>query len=252
MKKEEKESAIAEVIKQNPEVKEIIFRDGEASKIIPEIQEVDVNLNGTIKAPSEFYLKRPKQFGEDRAHIIFSKNPEKIFITLKTNENKERPHYTITGKLEQSEEMNSFGIAYKSSQTPKTYTVKDLSQLLRFNKRLFSNVDECNSVIEGLMKFRAKVDSVVTAMDSERGNKSGSYEITVDSSIPLKFSLTMPLFKGMSVKKFNVDICFEVRGAKEIILWLESTELATYIQEDASNFVDSELSIMKSIVQVEV
>lgn len=250
--KEEKESIVLEVLKSNPEIKELIIREGYASEIIPEIKDVDVNLNGTISAPYEFYSKRPKQFQEDRAHILFSKNPEKLYITLKTNEHKEKPHYTVTGTLEQSEEMKIFGIAYKSTQMPKTYTITDLSKILRFNKKLFANVDESQKVIEGITKFRAKVESTVTQIDESRGNKSGSYDIQVDSSIPMNFTLLMPLFKGKSAKKFSVDICFEVKGVKEIVLWLESTELATFIQDDANSYIEEELSKMSSLVQIEM
>lgn len=233
-------------------IREIVIREGKASDIIPEIKDQDVTLFGIISSCSEFYKKRPKQFALDRAHIIYSKNPEKLSITLKTNEHKEKPHYSITGKLETSEELNAFGIAYKSSQIPKAYSVADLSKMLRFNKRLFFNAEESNKIIEGLAKFKAKVDATVSSSSDNRGNQSGSFDIKVDSGIPMLFTVIMPLFKGKPARKFIVDILFELKGVKEISLWLESIELANLIQEDANNYINEELKQMSEIVQIEI
>lgn len=231
---------------------EIIFREGQAEVIEPKIKDVDVNLSGTITSCSEFYKKRVTEFVEIQSHILFSKDPEKLSICLKTNEHKERPHYNITGTLEQSDEMKNFGIAYKFPQRPKGYTIRDLSQILRFNKRLFSNVDDATKIIEGLAKFSASVSATVSQIDEQRGNKSGSYDVKVDSSIPMNFTLLMPLFKGKPARKINIDIQFEVKGVKEIVLWLESTELATFIQEDANKYIEEELEKMSKIVQIEI
>lgn len=242
---------IKDFVKKDQAGIEIIWRDGDAPIIIPEIKDIDVNLSGTISSPTEYYKKRKDQFEHDRANVIFSKNPEKLSITLLTNEHKEKPRYKVTGTLEQSEELKMFGIVCKSTQAPKVYTVADLSKLLRFNKRLFVTVDEANKVLEGLMKFRAKIETTVNQIDTERGNKSGSYDIKVDSSIPMAFKLKLPLYKGKPAKEFQVDICFEVKSVKEISLWLESAELATFIQDDANKYIDEELSQMSDIVQFE-
>ncbi len=233
-------------------VREIIFREGDAAIIEPVIKDVDVVLSGTITSCSELYLKRPKQFEEDRAHIIYSKKPEALSIVLKTNEHKEKPHYNVTGKLELSEEMKNFGIVYGFSQNPKNYSTSDLAKLLRFNKRLFQNESDAFKIIEGLSKFTASVQATVSKIDEQRGNKSGHYDVKVDSSIPMAFSLSMPLFKGKPSKKFDIQICFDVRGVNDIILWLESMDLATLIQEDANKYIDEELEKMKNIVQIEI
>lgn len=231
---------------------EVIIRTGDAAVIEPKIKRIDVKLTGTIESPAEYFTKRKDQFKPERAHVVFSKDPEKLNIVLTTNEHMERPKYIITGKLEQSDEMKMFGIMFKSGQNPKQYSVRDLSQLLRFNKVLFSAADECQKVIEGLQKFSATVNAKITEEETQRGSKSGSYEIKVDSSIPMKFNLSMPLFKGKALRKFTVDICFEVKGTKDIVLWLESPELAKYVTEDAQKFMDEQLKKLSSLVQIEI
>ncbi len=253
-KKNVAKEVIVGEIKKDPTAKtiEVVWRDGKALDIVPEIKDVDVSLSGTIGAPAEYAAKREGQFDKERSNVKFSKNPENLQIVLETNEHKEKPRYKVIGKLDQSEELKLFGIAYKSSQQPKTYTVKELGQLLRFNKRLFAKVDECTAVVEGLVKFRIKVDADITKIKEQGGSHQESYNIKVSHDIPMRFTVEMPLYKGKPAKKFDVDICFDVRSAKDIVLWLESMDLATFIQQDADQFIDEELKKLDKIVQIEI
>ncbi len=233
------------------EVKEIIIREGKALEPTPPIKLVDVVLNGTIEAPSEYFIKRPGQFANDRAHVIYSKNPEKLFITLTTNEHKERPKYSITGKLVISDELNVFGIAYKATQTPKLYTVQDLAKVLRFNKRLFTDAGEAKIMIEGLTKFKIKVSQEAQMLKDKGGNITESFAQNVKHDCPMEFTLKMPVFKGKEDVKFKIEINFEVKSANDIVLWLESTELATIMETQSATFIDEELEKLKDLVQIQ-
>ncbi len=254
MTPKEKEDLKKEVIKaavKDGGTKEIIIREGKALEPTPKIKLTDVKLVGTIEAPGEYYAKRPKQFKEERANIMYSKNPERLYITLKTIENKERPKYEVTGKLILSEELLLFGIAYKASQTPKQYTVQDLAKLLRFNKRLFTTAGEAKIMIEGLTKFKIKVSQEAQLIKDKGGNITDSFAQTVKHDCPMEFNVSMPLYKGKKEQKFKIEINFEVKSANDITMWLESTELSTIIETQAEAFINEELEKMKTIVQIQ-
>lgn len=253
MEPKEKEAFRKEILKEvvkDGNVREIIIREGDALEPTPKIKLVDVNFNGTIDAPAEFYKKRKTQFKTDRANIQYSKNPDKLYIELSTNENKERPCYTVRGILELSDEVKLFGIAYKANQKPTSYAVHELAKLIRFNKKLLTAA-ESKALIEGLTKFKIKVSQEADKIKTSGGNITENFSQTVKHECPMSFTVTAPIYKGKKEKKFNVEIYFDVKSANDITMWLESPDLATAIQTDGEAYISEELAKMNDIVQIE-
>lgn len=194
-----------------------------------------LTLTGVISAPGNFIEKRTDQDEKDRVHVLFSKNQENLFIELVTRENHPLS-YRIKGTLEKNPD-----IAMMRVNTKKTSSVKELSELLKFNRFFFPDKDQNMAIVSNLQKFRVSAQTFIEKEDANRGNEKDIYEIKgAETNIDLTFDLMMPLFKGQPAKKFKVEILYRIRE-RNVEVWLESAELAELYRAEAEGIIDTEL-----------
>lgn len=225
-------------------VKELVIRQGEALPIEPETRRVVI---GSIKSCAEFFNKRKSIINLGTALIEYSYKQRHII--LRTEDNYKGKGYDIDGRLDINPRLEELGI-FTGDNKIKLYDIKNLSQTIRFNKSLFKEAAECNTLIENISKLRLEVNRTIESEENNRGNKKELNEITVNTKIPLGFTLKSPLFLGEADKTFSVAICFEVRD-RGISLWLESEELAQLIQLETKRIIDNEIKQLSELVCIE-
>lgn len=142
---------------------------------------------------------------------------EIIFIE---NNSTDEPCTTITGKLHFNKDLESLNINknYK-------YTSQQLADVLKFNRRLFADPDECMNIVTKLKNFTAEISQKIDAIDDKQGTKQISFMQKVSHEVQLHFILSTPVILGAARSlKFKVDIHFDLRD-KAVEFWLESVEL---------------------------
>lgn len=210
----------------------LIVHRTDDKKIVHATQEL--KLEGTITAPGNFIIKRKGQDKDDRCHVLWSLNG--LYIKLVTRENHPLS-YTIEGKLIKNPEIEKLCV-----NTKKTQSVKELAQLLRFNKYFFADGDANIKIVENLMKFKVTAQTHIEKEEATRGNEKDVYEIKgVDSNIDLTFELNMPIYVGQPAKKFKVEILYKIRE-RNVEVWLESPELADLWRSNADEIIQAELT----------
>lgn len=220
-------------------IAEVIFREGQAlAPVAPE----KVNITGTICAPADYHKVRTDQVDVMKAVVLYSYDG--MFIKLDLDP-KDPYADKVTGKLEPNPIIAAFGI-----NTQKKYVVSDLISFLKMNRSYFKDKETCLSMVANLQRFKANVQVQLEKNDDNRGNKKNLVETTVTTDIPMNFTLKFPLFKGGDDFSFQVDICFEARDAG-LTLWLESVELAEFIQETRRKLIDDQVAEFPGFVVIQ-
>lgn len=225
---------------------ELIIREGKAQDPLPLREPKLVNIAGDIHSVASFVKNRDSGHGSqqiDRNKAVVSVDKYAKTITLQLDPEN---YYgaTITAKLEQSKELEQFGI-----NTSTRYNRKSLLDLLRFNRLFFEDKNEHARVIAGLYKLRIKSEQEIQQEKDNQGNKRTLHDLkTVDDGGMVKeFTLTIPIFKGFSANRITVEICFEVLNG-DVSFWLESIGLKEATDDAIDGIFEEELKSCEGFV----
>lgn len=203
-----------------------------------------IQITGNINAISSFLKKRNDGFDlqkVEQSKAVVEVDKENMTIALSLDP--QNPFGTvITGVLELSPELKVFNI-----NTNKTFNREELVKLIRFNRLAFDNKDEHDKVLKAYMAFQAKTAGEIGSASDTRGNKSSSFNKSVDSNIPAEFKLLIPIFKGQQPLIFRVEICLDVTDASARF-WFESTELKELIETQRDIIFNEELKSCEQFV----
>lgn len=245
MKPEEKaqNEIVAKFLADEQSLKEpgatVVFRTGEAEEIEKPLHN---DLSGVISAPAKFYSIRKELHDKNKCHVLFNRNNKEITLIV---DEKSRYGYKITGRITSNPDLDAFGINSK-----KTYGVKDLMQLLKFNRVFFLEVDKNAAIVTALQQFKAKVQTEIEKQNDNRGTSRNVDNISLEHSLQENFVLEMPIFRGGEKKQFLVDICVTITDGS-IVLWLESRDLRDLQTTESSRLVDAELKAFDGLVVIE-
>lgn len=202
---------------------EITWREGKAVEPLPLKEPKIINISGDIKSVSTFLSGRTaghssQEVDKNKALVTVDKTERTIVLQLDPEN-----HYgaTITGTLEESDELSEFGI-----NTQTVYDRKKLLDLIRFNRIFFEDKNEYQRVVDGLYKVRFRSETEMSQAKDNSGNKSAAIDVktAAHEGFVKDFTLTIPIFKGYPAEKITVEICYEVIN-NSIAYWLESIGL---------------------------
>lgn len=159
---------------------------------VPEI----LNIKGTIDAPAR-WLKH-KVIIALNGHVVVNRENLSIELNL---EDKDHFGDTITGKAELHPIFKKFGVNAGSYRT-----AQELAQLFKMNRSFFENQSTAMSLVTELQNFKAKVAKEIEKSDDNRANKTDLTSQIVNSNLPEKFNLNIPIFKGEAKQLFEVEI----------------------------------------------
>lgn len=215
-------------VKIEGEQKELIVRTGQA---LPEKEPKIVNITGNILAPGNWLKIRKGNpeldhvlFSRDKMKIVFSQNETQAYGT------------TIIGELRLNEDLKKFKINENH-----LWNTSDLAKFLKMNRLFFSDADQCAKMVSELNSLKAKIQTEIEQSQNDRGNSKQVLNVKVDSNVPLKFKLKMPIFIGFPAKTFNVEICLETTE-RQVSVWLESAELNEIILGERDSILNTEIA----------
>lgn len=215
--------------------KEITILEGEAR---PYREPLIINISGDIRSANTFLGVRKdsgsglQEIDKSKALIIMNKKSRTIKLQVDPEN-----HFgaTVTGTLEDSDELIPFGI-----NTQKTFDKKSLVQLLKFSKAYFAEPDKHANTLLAFQKLESTI--AITANDSanDRGNKERLYKKEVTTNAPTEFTMLIPIFKGFSPQTFRVEICLDITDGGAARFWFESVELDTIKKSQIDEIFDTE------------
>jgi hypothetical protein len=221
--------------------KELVIRTGEAERVLYPNK---VRLNGTISAPANFYEKRKSLHNPNLCHVVFDKATQ--ILKLVVDEQFSERNYEIVGKVEDNPDLNAFSINAGGD----TFTVKELMNVLKFNRVHFKDKDDNHKIVLALQNFKAKVEKTLEDSSNLRGNEAKVQITKLEHDLQESFMLQMPIFKGGETKTFKVDICVQVSNGS-VVVWLESRDLKDLQVTGVSAIMDAELAKFTDIVCIE-
>ncbi|MCL1933562.1 MAG: hypothetical protein FWF53_07115 [Candidatus Azobacteroides sp.] len=220
---------------------EAVIREGEAVKPLEPKAPVKTDLSGVIGAPVEYLEKRvnTNQFTQERSHLIVER--EQITLTLIINEDDDYLRGKIEGKLEFHPKFEAFGI-----NTGKIWAPSELGMFCKMNRSFFTDKAVNMKLVTDLMNFTAIVNHKIEQGVKENGNQTDKFEQTVNSNLPEKFTMTIPIFKGMPAETLEVETFAKING-REVSFMLISPGANQTLEEIRDKAIDRQLERIREI-----
>ena len=225
----------------------ITILQGEAPKQLDQQAPAKIDIKGVISAPLDFLEKRVKDIDQHKAHILVCR--DRLQILLVINEDDAYTRGKVLGELSLSEVFLKLGI-----NSGKTWVPAQLGQFLKLNRCFFPDLNENMKVVSALKSFTAKVNQDVARETNERGNRTFQFVQAVNSNIPERFRLLLPIFSGgesaeievetyATVDGTNVTVSLQSAGANDIIEDAKATAISDVIEKICS--VAPEIAIIE-------
>ena len=220
---------------------EVILREGTACKELEPKAPIKTNIWGVLGTVSEYLSKRLNcgQFEIRDCHIIIDR--ENCSTTLVINESDEYTRGTICGKLIYNPKFIEFGI-----NTGKLWTPTELGLFIKMNKTFFADRKSNMELVSSLMNFTANINNKIDRSLSENGSKIDNYAQMVDSNLPSKFTIHIPIFKGMGVECVEVETLAQVNG-RDVLFTLLSSGAVEILESMRDQLINEEKSKIRDI-----
>lgn len=224
---------------------EVILRELDkcVEKELPVLEPITLNINGTITAPYAFLEKRwnagDGQIDHERTMLAVSRDDKTIALYI--NENDQRYHGKVAGKIELSRQYIAFGLNQEKEWTP-----EELGNFFRINRTWFESKQENMRLVTLLKSFKAKVSVDVERMTKDNGSVSDCYRQAVDSNLSEQFFIQIPIFKGTQPEKIAVEVIASVSG-RDVTLELISADAAAIEEEVRDKLIDNELEKIREL-----
>lgn len=211
----------------------LTIREGKALELK---EPIPVRISGTIGCVSEFLNKRGGLYSSDNSHIVVDR--DKMTMKLFVNES---DHYrtVITGSITPSPEFTKWGI----NDPEKQYNSQELALKIKMNRYQFISLEKAAELVNVFQNLRAKVQREVEHSDNSRGNVKKSFsQVVTDMTIPEKFEIITPLFKGDEKRKITVEIVIDPESLK---CTLVSPDAVDIIARVCNMMIDTEIEIIE-------
>lgn len=220
---------------------ELVIREGAAPKELEPKAPIKTDLSGVIGAVVEYLTKRINtgQFEQNNCHILV--NRDKVEITLIINEADEYTRGKVVGKLGYNPKFVEFGI-----NGGKVWTPTELGLFIKMNRAFFPDRAENMKLVSVLMNFTADVNNKIERAVKENGNRTDNFAQVVNSNLPEKFTIQMPIFKGMQPETIEVETFAQVNG-REVSFILLSPGAQVTLEELRDKVIDEQLDKVREI-----
>lgn len=219
------------------EVKDVVEKE------LPVLEPDRVGIDGNICSAYNFLEKRwnaaDGQIDHCRSHILVDR--DNLTMALVANETDVRNKKIVRGKISLSRQYLAFGINDKDDWTP-----EGLGNFFRINRTYFDDKETNMSLVTLLKGFKAKIASTVEKVRTDSGSYTESYRQAVDSNLPDKFFINIPVFKGRVPEKIEVNIVAQVNGS-DVTLALISADAAAIMENVRDKMIDDEIAKIREL-----
>ena len=221
---------------------EVVIREVDKMNELPVLEPEKVNISGTIGSILSFLEKRWGCEGQiDRGHTHIIVDRDNFSMTLVANETDARNKMIVSGKLQLSRQFAAFhindGYAWEPIQ---------LSQFIKMNRAYFSNRDENMKLVSVFKNFKAKVNTDYERDRKENGSYTDNYSQIVDSNMPNRFSVVLPVFKGTEVQPIEVETYATIDG-HDVTVQLVSPGAQEVVDRTLGTIIDGQIAAIREI-----
>lgn len=221
---------------------EVVIREVDKVNELPVLEPEKVNISGTITSIFSFLEKRWRcegQINHEHTHIIVDR--DNLSMTLVANETDARNKMVIVGKLQLSRHFMEFHINDGCAWEPLV-----LSQFIKMNRAYFSNRDENMKLVSVFKNFKAKVNTDYERDRKENGSYTDNYSQIVDSNMPDRFSVVLPIFKGTKAQSIEVETYATING-HDVTVQLISPSAQQVVDETLDAIIDEQIVAIREI-----
>lgn len=221
---------------------EVVIREVDKVNELPVLEPEKVNISGTITSIFSFLEKRWEcegQINHEHTHIIVDRN--NLSMTLVANETDARNKMVIVGKLQLSRQFMEFHINDGYAWEPLV-----LSQFIKMNRAYFSNRDENMKLVSVFKNFKAKVNTDYERDRKENGSFTDNYSQIVDSNMPDRFSVVLPIFKGTEAQSVEVETYATIDG-HDVTVQLVSPGAQEVVDRTLDAIIDEQIAAIREI-----
>ena len=212
---------------------------GPAPKQLDAKAPIKVSIDGTIEAPARWLEKRVGDIDQHKAHVLVDRDSMSICLVI--NEDDPYKDGSVRGKIAVSDIVTKFGI-----NTGKKWQPEQLGQFLKMNRSLFVSKEENMAVVGSLKSFSARVNQDVVRDNQENGNRNYAFRQAVDSNIPQKFALKIPVFKGCAPVEVEVETYASIDGT-DVTIVLQSAGVNDIMEDARNTAIDAEIARIQDI-----
>lgn len=212
---------------------------GEAPQQLDNLAPVKIDIQGVIYAPLEFLKQRVKDIDQHKAHVLV--NRDDLTICLIIFEDDAYRRGKVMGKLQLSRIFINLGI-----NTNKQWEPAQLGQFLKLNRAFFNSREDCDRVVNALKSFNAKVNQTIERETKENGNRAQSFRQAVDSNIPDKFTLRIPVVSGGQPCEIEVETYATIDG-QSVSIALQSPGANEIVEDVRNNYIGSIIEQIRSV-----
>lgn len=221
---------------------EVVIREVDKVNELPVLEPEKVNISGTITSIFSFLEKRWEcegQINHEHTHIIVDR--DNLSMTLVANETDARNKMVIVGKLQLSRQFMEFHINDGYAWEPLV-----LSQFIKMNRAYFSNRDENMKLVSVFKNFKAKVNTDYERDRKENGSFTDNYSQIVDSNMPDRFSVVLPVFKGAEAQSVEVETYAAIAGY-DVTVQLVSPGAQEVVDRTLDAIIDEQIAAIREI-----
>lgn len=212
-------------------------------KELPVLEPDKVNITGTISAIANFLEKRWGVEGQiDHTHTHILLDRDNLKMVLICNETDSRYKMTVTGTIEVSRQYKDFHI----NDYSKNWQPIELGNFFRVNRTYFESLDVNADLVTKLKTFSATVKAQVDKHKLDDGSVKFQYQQAVDSNLPKKFNITIPIFKGSEAEQISVETDATVEGT-DVSFHLISADAAAIYESARDKVIDGELERINKV-----
>ena len=221
---------------------EVVIREVDKVNELPVLEPEKVNVSGTITSIFSFLEKRwgcEGQINHEHTHIIVDR--DNLSMTLVANETDARNKMVIVGKLQLSRQFMEFHINDGYVWEPLV-----LSQFFKMNRAYFSNRDENMKLVSVFKNFKAKVNTDYERDRKENGSYTDNYSQIIDSNMPDRFFVVLPIFKGTKAQSIEVETYATING-HDVTVQLISPSAQQVVDETLDAIIDEQIAAIREI-----
>ena len=221
---------------------EVVIREVDKVNELPVLEPEKVSITCTIGSILSFLEKRwgcDGQIDHEHTHIIVDR--DNFSMTLVANETDARNKIVVSGKLQLSRQFAAFHINDGYAWEP-----VQLSQFIKMNRAYFSNRDENMKLVSAFKNFKAKVNTDYERDRKENGSYTDNYSQIVDSNMPDRFSVVLPIFKGTETQSIEVETYATIDG-HDVTVHLVSPGAQEVVDRTLDAIIDGQIAAIREI-----
>lgn len=173
------------------------------------------------------------------SHVLIDRDEMSILLVL--NETNPYEIGEVKGKLS----MHSDFMKWKINQPGSDWDHDVLGEFIKMNRNAFTDRDTAMRLSTELKQLQVNVDKQIEKNNDRRGNyKAIAIQQVKSMSIPDRFEINVPIFKGQAKSKIEVEIYIDANTYRITLVSPDANDIIASVRD---NIIDEQKSLIQSL-----